>query len=145
MRTRILSMAVVLCTALLGFVGAAHAQNQTFLFRICNASAVPAAAAVTSRVSPTDNRWVVRGWWIVNAGDCANIGNFPKGWIYFYAEQKDSGQIYWGGSAVQLCITYPGPFERINTTGFTCENNELKGFDSEQVGPGTGTFTWTLR
>jgi uncharacterized membrane protein len=127
------------------FAGAADAQTQSFRFRVCNQSNVTSSVAILSRVSTGDNRFVVKGWWTVGAGDCEWIGYFPQGWVYFYAEQRNSGRIYWGGNDVSICIRYPGPWERINSTGYNCRSDEaLKGFIGDFISSNTGTYTWTL-
>ncbi len=122
----------------------AGAQAQTFNFQVCNQSSVPASVSVSNLSAVGSNQFVVQGWWTVNAGTCSMLGNFPQGWFYFYAEQTNSGAIVWGGTGLALCVQYPGPYERTNTSGFTCAPNELKGFNAELIPNTTGTFTWTL-
>jgi uncharacterized membrane protein len=129
---------------LLAASGGAH--SQTFVWRVCNKSAVNAAVAVSARVSPSDSRFQVQGWWAIAKGECANIGNFPQGWVYFYAEQDGgSGNVYWGGNTTQICVRYPGPFTRIATANYTCRSDErLRGFDGAFIPDNTGTYTVTI-
>ena len=122
----------------------AEAQGSgQFLFRVCNNSGVTAAVAISPHVSTSDSRFRVVGWYVAEPG-CTNIGSYPKGWFYFFAEQRNSGRIYWGNNDIQLCVEHPGPFDRVNVAGYTCDSSDLKGFSSEFIDAGTGTYTWTL-
>ncbi len=127
------------------FIGSAGAQAQTFHFQVCNHSKVQASVATASHVSPTDSNFVIQGWWSVSPGSCAWIGYFPQGWFYFYAEQTNTQELVWEGKDVQICVQYPGPFERTNTPNYTCANNEqLRGFTGANIGSNIGTYTWNL-
>jgi len=127
------------------FVGSAGAQAQTFHFQVCNHSAVQASVATASHVSTTNDNFVVQGWWSVPAGTCQWIGYFPQGWFYYYAEQTDSQTLVWKGTAVQICVQYPGPFTRVNTANYSCaDNEELRGFSGSDIGSNIGTYTWNL-
>lgn len=126
-------------------LGSAGAQAQTFRLQVCNHSTVQASVATVSQVSPTDDRYVVEGWWSVGPGSCEWIGYFPQGWFYHYAEQTNTQEIVWEGTDAHLCVQYPGPFQRINTANYTCQSNErLRGFTGDLISPNTGTFTWNL-
>jgi uncharacterized membrane protein len=130
--------------ALLGFA-TDRAQAQTFAFVVCNHTNVTASVATDSLVSPTDDRFVVQGWWSVPPQTCSTIGNFPQGWFYYYAEETNTQAVVWSGTALQLCVQHPGPFERINTANYTCGSNEvLRGFAATEVSSTTGTFTLNL-
>jgi uncharacterized membrane protein len=136
--------AVVATTAML-CLGVADARADTFRFRICNNSNVTAAVAVSNHVSDNDNRFVVQGWWIVGSGNCEWLGYFPKGWFYYYAEERGNQRIVWQGNEVRLCVRHPGPWERVNTDGYNCRSDEaLAGFTGEFIDSGTGTFTVNL-
>jgi uncharacterized membrane protein len=136
-------MLVVAVAALL--IGAADASAQTFQFRVCNNSDYVASVAISAHVSPTDERFMVKGWWTVNAHNCTSIGNFPKGWFYYYAEERARQRVVWEGKEIQLCVRHPGPWERVNGTGYTCRSDEtLRGFDAEFIAAGTGSFTLNL-
>jgi hypothetical protein len=102
--------------------------------------------AVSHHVSPDDSRFLVEGWYNVKRGQCTDFGPFPKGWFYLYGEQRNRGKhwLHWSGSDLQLCVVYPGPFERVNTGGYTCDANELKGFSSFYVEDSTDTYTWNF-
>jgi uncharacterized membrane protein len=127
------------------FIGSAGAQAQTFHFQVCNHSNVQASVATAGHVSPTDGNFEVQGWWSVAPGACAWIGYFPQGWFYYYAEQTNTQQIVWKGNDAQVCVQYPGPFERTNTASYTCKSNEeLRSFTGSNIASNIGTFTWTL-
>jgi uncharacterized membrane protein len=88
--TAIFLASTVLCT------WSGNAQAQMFEFRVCNQSNVSASVAVSYPVAKGDE---VKGWWIVNAGDCETIGSFPQGPFYFFAEQTGHGNLHWEGGA----------------------------------------------
>jgi uncharacterized membrane protein len=137
-------LAGLFCSLAIVLAGSGRAHSQTFTWQVCNQSGVRAAVAVTARVSPSDSRFQVQGWWVVDSGQCINMGNFPQGWVYIYAEQ-DGGGLYWGGNTTQTCVRYPGPWTRIATANYTCRSDErLKGFDGTFIPDGTGTYTVTL-
>jgi uncharacterized protein DUF1036 len=108
-----------------------------FTFRICNRSNVVIALAVSHHASPSDAGFIVEGWWIIEPSQCGTQ-RYPKGWFYFYCEQRGSG------TDLKLCVQYPGPFTRRNTTGFTCEEKLLKGFRSVLIKPDQNEYTFTL-
>ena len=144
MRVASSGLIVVFVAAVLLCAGSVGAQAQTFTFEVCNKSNVSASVAVSNLVAVGDSRFEVQGWWTVGAGNCRSIGNFPRGWFYLYAEQTNSARIVWSGKDLNLCIEYPGPFDRINMSGYSCSSKNLKGFTAELIGSDTGTFTWTL-
>jgi hypothetical protein len=115
-----------------------------FTFKICNRSNVVIAAAVSHHESPSDEGFVVEGWWIIEPSQCGTR-RYPKGWFYFYGEQRGSGGTrFWGRNDTKLCVMYPGPFTRKNTTGFTCDDKLLKGFYSVFIKPNQNDYTFTL-
>ena len=124
---------------------AQSARAEYFTFVVCNHSSVPASVAVASYVSPTDQRFEVQGWGSVAPGTCSTMGTFPQGWFYFYAEETNTQAVVWSGTAVSLCVDYPGPFQRIDTPNYTCQSNEvLRGFSGSEIPSTMGTFTWNL-
>jgi uncharacterized membrane protein len=135
--TAIFLASTVLCT------WSGNAQAQMFEFRVCNQSNVSASVAVSYPVAKGDE---VKGWWIVNAGDCETIGSFPQGPFYFFAEQTGHGNLHWEGGALRRCVQYPGPFERIDMTGCNCNpaNETQVGFYSEQIPPSKSSYTFVL-
>jgi hypothetical protein len=115
-----------------------------FTFRLCNRSNVVIAVAVSHRASPSDEGYIVEGWWIIEPSQCGTQ-RYPKGWFYFYGEQRGSGgSRFWGRNDTKLCVMYPGPFNRRNTTGFTCEEKLLKGFYSVLIKPNQNDYSFTL-
>ena len=89
--------------------GSVAAQAQTFNLQVCNQSGVSAFVAVSSLTGVGSNQWHVEGWWTVPAGSCQVLGSFPDGWFYYYAEQVGASQNEWTGTALRLCVQYPGP------------------------------------
>ena len=88
----------------------------------------------------------MQGWFTVGAGNCEWIGHFQQGWFYYYAEQRASQRQTWEGSDIRLCVRHPGPWERINISGYSCSSDEtLRGFTGEFIGDDMGTFTANLQ
>jgi uncharacterized membrane protein len=125
--------------------GSVTAQAQTFNFQVCNQSGVSASVAVSGLTGVGSNQWNVEGWWTVPSGSCRVLGSFPDGWFYYYAEQTGASQNQWAGTALNLCVQYPGPFERVNFSGYNCQSSEqLREFNGTLMPSNEGTFTWTL-
>jgi hypothetical protein len=123
---------------------ATTSDTRHFTFRLCNRSNVVVAVAVSHHATPSDDAFVVEGWWIIEPSQCGTR-RYPKGWFYFYGEQRGSGgSRFWGRNDTMLCVMYPGPFNRRNTTGFTCEKKLLKGFYSVFIKPDQDDYTFTL-
>jgi uncharacterized membrane protein len=145
MRSAKAILAVVLCASAMLFVAAGEARSQTFDYVFCNKTRVKVLVAVATLVSPGDKRFKVEGWWTIPAEQCANIGAFPKGWAYYYAEQDDPDTARWEADDVGICVEYPGPFERILTPNYSCASNQkIQGFKSIFVDADTGSVTITL-
>jgi uncharacterized membrane protein len=144
MRALILALAVACCSLGLLCVDAPMAQdNQHFLLRICNFSGLSAALALANHADASGVSWHSHGWYTVGAG-CHDIGTYPKGWFYYYAD--GAGGAFWGGNSTAVCVAYPGPFDRTGSDGYTCKGGEeLKGFEGVFVEAKTGVFTVTLR
>lgn len=145
MRSAKSSLSVVLCSLAMLFVAAGEARSQTFDYIFCNKTNIKVFVAVAALVSPRDSRFKVKGWWTIPANQCGNIGSFPRGWTYYYAEQEDPGTGFWGADDVGLCVAYPGPFERTLTQNYTCGSNEaVQGFKGVFIEPNTGSMTVNL-
>jgi uncharacterized membrane protein len=91
----------------------------------CNHMAEPVYLALSYKDKPGSSQWVVEGWKQINADSCFKITVPNDGTVYDYAEAPGKGD--WGGD-FKLCVERPGPFRRINTSGFTCDDEELVGF-----------------
>jgi hypothetical protein len=113
-----------------------------FEFKVCNRSGRTASVAVEHHVSPTDQNFVVRGWWTVPAGECQAIGNFPKGWFYYYAAEYGTDAFEWAGEDAKICIDRIGPVERMHTRTTICTGKYLRGFHSARVD--YPSVTWNL-
>ena len=115
-----------------------------FTFRLCNHSNVPIVVAMSHHPIPADEGYVVEGWWVIERSQCATR-RYPKGWFYFYGEERGSfGSRYWGGTDTKLCVAYPGPFTRRNTNGFTCDEKLLKGFRAVFIKPDQNDYTFNF-
>ena len=101
-----------------------------FVFEVCNKSDDNASMSVSARESTESKDFVIRGWWNIDAGECANIGTFPLGWVYFYAYSQ---KYEWRGSDHSYCVDLPGRFERYTSQKTRCSEDELKGFTARFV------------
>lgn len=117
-------------------------SDDRFTFTVCNKSGIWAAVAVSGVEAPGSNSWVVRGWWKVAPGQCADIGKFARGTFYALAEELNNPQVGWKGHDINLCVQYPGPFNRINSGGETCSGDELQPFTRFYVT--SSAQTWIL-
>ena len=113
-----------------------------FEFKVCNRSGRTASVAVEHHVSPADKNFVIRGWWTVPAGECQAIGNFPKGWFYYYAAESGTDAFEWAGSDAKVCINRIGPVERMHTKTTICTGKYLRGFHAAEVD--YPSVTWNL-
>jgi uncharacterized membrane protein len=113
-----------------------------FEFKVCNRSGRTASVAVEHHVSPTDQNFVVRGWWTVPAGECQAIGNFPKGWFYYYAAEYGTDAFEWAGNDAKVCISRIGQVERMHTKTTICSGKYMRGFHSAQID--YPSVTWNL-
>jgi uncharacterized membrane protein len=113
-----------------------------FEFKVCNRSGRTASVAVEHYVSPADKNFVVQGWWTVPTGGCQSIGNFPRGWFYYYAAESGTDAFEWAGNDAHACIERIGTVERMHPKGLTCANKYLRGFHSALVD--FSSVTWNL-
>ena len=145
MRSARAILAVVLCATAMLFVAGSEARSQTFDYVFCNKTTIKVFVAVATLVSAGDKRFKVAGWWTIPAEQCADIGAFPKGWAYYYAEQDEPGTARWEADDVGICVEYPGPFERILMPNYSCGSNQkIQGFKSIFVDAGAASVTITL-
>ena len=124
---------------LLVYVRDAAGARQTFDYTFCN---------------KTGQVFCIATWWrrrqalhaaVDDGRYCANIGAFPKGWAYYYAEQDEPGTARWEADDVGICVEYPGPFERILTPNYSCGSNQkIQGFKSIFVDADSASVTITL-
>ena len=115
------------------------ASEQMFTFSVCNRTSREVSVAISSRLQPGSSDFVVSGWWKVAGGGCRTIGSYPRGNFYMHAT---SGGTTWGKGDTSLCVETPGPFKRINITGYRCAGNLLRKFSRVDVQ--SAKWEWTL-
>lgn len=122
----------------------ATAGSRTFTFHVCNKTSHDASVAIAAHVSVDDDKnWYTQGWWVVSAGDCSVIGEFPKGWFYYYAKSKTGDWRGSGNDASNTCVR-DAPYKRPDPPGYQCGNNEkLVAFNGKHIDEGD-SFTWNL-
>jgi uncharacterized membrane protein len=122
-------------------VAALAQDDRYFEFRVCNDTREAAAVALSARYAPGSNDFIVAGWWTVAARSCKSIGHYPRGHFYTYAHASGGG--HWGSPDLKLCVEEPGPFKRINLTGYKCDGRLLKPFNHVEVVE--AVYKWTLK
>ena len=137
-----LSIGFLACAAL--FVGSARCAGADLHVQGLQHEPGQRPVAIASHVSPANKAWQAQGWWVVNAGECSTVGEFPIGWFYYYARAKDRDWHGSGSDASKTCVE-AGPFKRSDPPGYTCTSSEtLENFAGKLVESGGGSFTWTL-
>jgi uncharacterized membrane protein len=124
-----------------------NTQDQnTFVYRVCNQSAEVAFVTLVMLTAPGSSNLILRGWWAMEVGECAGLAVVPRPGLFFYAETAitNGKQVVWRGDDVELCVDYPGPFERV-PGGDTCGPERMKGFKKILVPSEIGTLTTNLR
>jgi uncharacterized membrane protein len=133
--------AVVAALVLMGCSGgtALAGDDGMFAMRVCNKSGKEASVAVSARLAPGSPDFVVQGWWRVPARRCVDIGSFPRGHFYAHAV---AGRSSWGDGDMRLCVESPGPFKRVNFSGYQCSKQLLRRFTHVNIT--TARWTWNL-
>jgi len=153
MRTRLVAAAIA-ATLALGAPGLAIAQSKpgmapaaparpaTVDIRVCNESGRNASIAI-SYVEVGSGRFINRGWYVVNNGQCTAIVSTDNANFYMYGDAIDGSGRSWSGNHA-LCVQYPGPYTFWSDGSDTCPSGyETRNFvvlGAEDV----GTYTWTL-
>ena len=118
-------------------------EAQFFMLKVCNRSSRKASVAAMGRTVLENNDSHVQGWWSVPPGQCNNIRRYVKGVIYLFAQEDGNPSFAWKGSASQLCVAFPGPFDRVNRDGYICQTAE-KAVPFSSFSVSDSTFTWDL-
>mgnify|MGYP000893540903 CR=1 FL=1 len=153
MRTRLVAAAIA-ATLALGAPGLAIAQSKpgmapaaparpaTVDIRVCNESGRNASIAI-SYVEVGSGRFINRGWYVVNNGQCTAIVSTDNANFYMYGDAIDGSGRSWSGNHA-LCVQYPGPYTFWSDGSDTCPS----GYETRNFGvlhaEDVGTYTWTL-
>lgn len=125
-----------------GMAPAAPARPATVDIRVCNESGRNASVAI-SYVEVGSGRFINRGWYVVNNGQCTAIVSTDNANFYMYGDAIDGSGRSWSGNHA-LCVQYPGPYTFWSDGSNTCPSGyETRNFvvlRAEDV----GTYTWTL-
>lgn len=110
--------------------------------QVCNRSGRDAQVAI-SYIQPGEDRFINRGWYKVEDGDCNVIAKTSNSHFYMYADADDGSGLAWQGD-FPLCVEYPGPYTFYSTGSDYCEDDqELRQFVAiESDEP--GQHTWNL-
>ena len=77
-----------------------------------------------------------------SSSQCQAIGNFPKGWFYYYGAEYGTDAFEWAGDDAKVCIERIGQVERMHTKTQICTGKYLRGFHAAQVD--YPSVTWNL-
>lgn len=112
-----------------------------FELSICNRTAKPIATAILSKHKYGEEKWILGGWHFTSPNNCNVMGEFQRGYIYLYANQKDSNA-FWGGKDRYVCVA-DRAMERVVFENERCLVGEAnRGFVEKLVK--ADKFTWTL-
>jgi len=103
---------VVVClSALIGdaATGLASAQSlspniRTLTLSLCNKTGKLIDSILVHRSSYGEDYWILRGWWTLQPNKCISILGIPRGYFYYYAEERGGQGAIWAGSARRVCI-----------------------------------------
>lgn len=125
-----------------GMAPPAPVRPATVDVRVCNESGRNGTVAI-SYVEVGTGRFINRGWYVVNDGDCTAIVSTDNANFYMYGDTTDGSGRTWSGNHA-LCVQYPGPYTFWSDGSDTCPSGyETRNFvvmHAEDV----GTYTWTL-
>ncbi len=101
-------------------VRAAPPPPPTFEIEVCNKSRYRAAVAWSYQREQErgSQRWFYEGWTVIEPGACAERRTANRH-VYVFATKKDETNSRWEG-AHNLCVWYPGPYNRTMMSGETC-------------------------
>lgn len=125
----------------LSFLASAASAQAVVTIRVCNESRADALVAI-SYIPEGESRWLNRGWYRVNSGNCRVMGHSNNANFYLYADRVGSDG-YWGGND-QLCVEYPGPYQFYNVNSMTCTPSQTSVNFRRIHATSGGTFDWSL-
>jgi uncharacterized membrane protein len=117
-------------------------EHEFFDFEVCNKSGALVSVAVMGRPDP-DSPFTVVGYNNVAAGACDSIGKYAKGTFFASAFVYGNTNRGWWRNDIKLCVAFPGPFRRVNTSDYVCRGNE-KLMPFEKFIITNPKFRWTL-
>ena len=140
------ALSLALATGLAGLnAPAARADDEqgAYEIRICNNSSVDAVTAVVS-VPPGEDRFLSKGWFEIESGDCKTVATTFNRTSYVYAEGTNGAQGDWAGDYGQG-VENPGPFSFWMPDGDDCEDGQdVRKFTPIVATTDSGTLQWDL-
>lgn len=119
-------------------------DSEFMTFEVCNRSHYQSRVAVMGRKDPLNQNWTVEGWFRVAPSSCETIGRYAKQIVYATALAAGAPNVKIQTQDLRLCVEFPGPFSRLNHSGYNCRSNErLESFKKLETGTGEN-FTWNL-
>jgi uncharacterized membrane protein len=88
-------------TASAGATSTLAAEDKLFTLSVCNKTPVGANFIAFYRNPHDAQKWLLKGWWKVTAGNCSDI-RIPRGYFYISAN-ADNGKV-WAGKDRYICI-----------------------------------------
>ena len=148
-----LFVAAIAVSLVAGSPGVAAAQSKpgmpapapapaTVDIRVCNESGRDGTVAI-SYVEVGTGRFINRGWYDVNNGQCTELDSTDNANFYMYGDTTDGSGRRWQGTHA-LCVQYPGPYTFWSDGSDTCpagyETRDFVVMHADEV----GRYTWTL-
>ena len=84
---------------------------RTLTLALCNRTDKIVDTILIHRSKYGEDYWILRGWWSLSPNKCVDLPGIPKGYFYFYAEERGGIGGAWSGNARTVCIQTP-PVER---------------------------------
>ncbi len=99
------------------------------IFKACNSgdTTINLSLAVSETIAAPD-KYRVSGWFEVKERNCTVLGPVSPGWVHVYGQVGGEDKGYFRESDVDLCVEYPGPFEKLIVAGANCGSGVRRGF-----------------
>ncbi|MGJ4953291.1 DUF1036 domain-containing protein [Bradyrhizobium sp. HKCCYLS20291] len=113
---RLCLFAAICLAPIIGNEDPAIAQSQapsvrTLTLTLCNKTNKLVDTILIHRSIEGEDFWMLRGWWSLSPSKCVDLPGIPKGYFYYYSEERGGNGWAWNGNARTVCIQTP-PVER---------------------------------
>jgi uncharacterized membrane protein len=109
--------------------------------KVCNRSEESASVAL-SFIQPGETRFINRGWFSVNPGECKVLGQTDNATFYAYADVDNTDRAWQGNHP--LCVEYPGPYTFYTSESDYCDDDQVTRDFIVMTATEIGTYTWNL-
>jgi uncharacterized membrane protein len=86
--------------------------SPTFQLTMCHKAAanIGDAYVALAALTPDKQKYRVQGWWKVPKGQCANLGQFQRPGLFFFA-MANNGDVTWSDKEPALCVNANAAFD----------------------------------